>query len=125
MTSITSKNLCLTIWPNNLSLFLFLLLFLPPSPVVVAPTVSPPLPRPLFLLLPLPLPLPLAALAVSLEGSKIVLVDKLIVKQRIKDLNMQKVVHAPAPAACRLLSCFRLLAAAVATYCATLPLLAA
>ena len=38
---------------------------------------------------------------------------------------MQKVVHAPAPAACRLLSCRRLLAAAVATYCATLPLLAA
>ena len=84
MTSITSKNLCLTIWPNNLSLFLFLLLFLPPGPVVVAPTVFPPLPHPFFLLL----PLPLAALAVSLEGNKIVLVDKLIVKQRIKDLNM-------------------------------------
>ena len=86
MTSITSKNLCLTIWPNNLSLFLFLLLFLPPGPVVVAPTVFPPLPHPFFLLL--PLPLPLASLAVSLEGSKIMLVDKLIVKQRIKDLNM-------------------------------------
>ena len=51
-----------------------------PGPVVVAPTVPSPLPR--------PLPLSLAALAVSLEGSKIVLVDKLIVKQRIKDLNM-------------------------------------
>ena len=37
--------------------------------------------------------------------------QNLIVKQKIKDLNMQKVVHAPAPAACRLLSCFRLLAA--------------
>ena len=57
-----------------------------PGPVVVTPIVPSPLPRPLFLLL--PLPLPLASLAVSLEGSKIVLVDKLIVKQRIKDLNM-------------------------------------
>ena len=53
-----------------------------PSTVVVAPTVPPSLPR--------PLPLALAALALVLEGSKIVLVDKLIVKQRIKDLNMQK-----------------------------------
>ena len=54
--------------------------------VVVAPTVPPPLPRPL----PLPVPLALAPLALALEGNKIVLVDKLIVKQRIKDLNMQK-----------------------------------
>ena len=53
-----------------------------PATVVVAPTVPPSLPR--------PLPLALAALALVLEGSKIVLVDKLIVKQRIKDLNMQK-----------------------------------
>ena len=53
-----------------------------PGTVVVAPTVPPSLPR--------PLPLALAALALVLEGSKIVLVDKLIVKQRIKDLNMQK-----------------------------------
>ena len=55
-----------------------------PGTVVVAPTVPPSLPRPL------PLSLALAALALVLEGSKIVLVDKLIVKQRIKDLNMQK-----------------------------------
>ena len=55
-----------------------------PRTVVVAPAVPPSLPRPL------PLSLALAALALVLEGSKIVLVDKLIVKQRIKDLNMQK-----------------------------------
>ena len=55
-----------------------------PGPVVVAPTVPSPLPRPL------PLSLAALALALALEGSKIVLVDKLIVKQRIKDLNMQK-----------------------------------
>ena len=78
MTSITSKNQCLTMQPNSLSLFLLLLLF--PSligSVVVAPTVPPPLPRPL----PLPVPLALAPLALALEGNKIVLVDKLIVKQ--------------------------------------------
>ena len=80
MTSITSKNLCLTMQPNSLSLFLSLLLLLFPSligSVVVAPTVPPPLPRPL----PLHVPLALAPLALAHEGNKIVLVDKLIVKQ--------------------------------------------